>query len=96
MKEVKFRPNIGMHDLQTKLKQIERFLFKEKTNVKVTIFYKGRENAHKDLGVALLSQITDSFGKRIGLGTPSIRDRQISVVLFPKPQGSAGVLAKVS
>lgn len=95
MKEVKFRPNIGQNDYETKLRQIKRFLLDENETVRITISFRGRENAHKDLGVALLGRITDTFGKTIRQGTPAIGPRSMSLVLFPKPRGTAGVLVKV-
>ena len=48
VKEVKIRPKIGEHDFQTKLKQIIQFL-KEGKRVKITLCFRGRENALKDL-----------------------------------------------
>ena len=40
-------PKIGEHDYQTKMKQVVQFL-NEGKRVKITLFFKGRENATKD------------------------------------------------
>ena len=44
IKEVKFRPAIGEHDLQIKMKQAQKFIDKG-AKVKITIQMRGRENA---------------------------------------------------
>ena len=56
LKEVRFRPNIGSHDLDVKLKHIQEFLAQH-DKVRVTVVFRGRENAHKDLGVKLLKEL---------------------------------------
>jgi len=56
LKEVKFRPRTDDHDFNFKVKHIKEFL--EKGNkVKVTIQFRGREMAHKELGWELLERI---------------------------------------
>lgn len=46
VKEVKMAPKIGEHDFQTKMRQAIDFL-KSGKRVKITLFFKGRENATK-------------------------------------------------
>lgn len=61
VKEVKIRPKIGEHDYQTKIKQAINFLESGK-RVKVTLFFRGRENVTKDVrGPELFQKIEDSF-----------------------------------
>lgn len=56
LKEVKFRPRTDEHDYNFKVKHIKEFL--EKGNkVKVTIQFRGREMAHKELGWELFKRI---------------------------------------
>ena len=62
LKEVRFRPNIGQHDLGTKLKHINEFLA-QRDKVRVTVVFRGRENAHKDLGVNLLNSLTEKLAE---------------------------------
>jgi len=49
VKEIKFRPKVDEHDYQFKKKHIERFL-EEGDKVKATIFFRGREMAHPEIG----------------------------------------------
>ncbi len=56
LKEVKFRPRTDEHDYNFKLSHIKNFL--EKNNkVKITIQFRGREMAHKELGYNLLERL---------------------------------------
>jgi len=61
IKEIKMSPKIGEHDYQTKIKQAVQFLGSGK-RVKVTLSFKGREVAMKDLrGTELFDKIQKSF-----------------------------------
>ncbi len=61
VKEVKIRPKIGEHDYQTKIKQAIQFL-KEGKRLKITLFFKGRENVLRDeRGVELFNKVQHSF-----------------------------------
>jgi len=56
VKEVKFRPNVGEHDYQTKVNHLRDFLSKGH-KVKLTLMFRGREHAHRDLGFQLLERV---------------------------------------
>jgi translation initiation factor IF-3 len=56
MKEIKFRVNIGAHDYDTKMRHAEEFLDKG-NKVRCLLQFRGREMAHKDLGMALMKRI---------------------------------------
>jgi translation initiation factor IF-3 len=62
VKEIKFRPKVDEHDYQFKKKHIERFLA-EGDKVKATVFFRGREMAHPEIGhrilVRLLEELAD-------------------------------------
>lgn len=61
VKEIKLSPKIGEHDYQTKMKQAIQFL-QEGKRVKVTLFFKGRENATRDeRGKELFEKIHQTF-----------------------------------
>ncbi len=64
IKEVKMRPKTEEHDLQFKLRHIERFL-KEGNKIKVTVVFRGRELAHPDLGRNIIHRIIEGT-KEIG------------------------------
>ena len=56
VKEIKFRPKVDEHDYEFKKKHIERFLA-EGDKVKATIFFRGREMAHPEIGRRILERL---------------------------------------
>lgn len=60
LREVRLRPKIGEHDFISKEKSVKKFL-ESGDKVKVTIMFRGRENAHPELGLRLLDRVSDSF-----------------------------------
>ena len=56
VKEIKVRPKIDVHDLNTKVKHAEEFLLKG-DKVKVTVMFRGREMAHQDIGRGLMDKV---------------------------------------
>jgi translation initiation factor IF-3 len=61
VKEVKISPKIGEHDFQTKMRQAIDFL-KDGKRVKITLFFKGRENSTKEeRGTELYNKIVQIF-----------------------------------
>lgn len=60
LKEVRFSPYIGEHDLETGLKKVKRFL-SEGNLVKISIVFKGRQMAHKEFGPKVLSRILEEL-----------------------------------
>jgi translation initiation factor IF-3 len=55
-KEVKFRPKIDEHDFQFKKRNAARFL-EEGNKVKSTVIFRGRENAHSEVGLRILERL---------------------------------------
>jgi translation initiation factor IF-3 len=81
VKQIRLGVNIGENDLQIKAKKSEKFLnFGHK--VKFVIVYKGREQAHKELGFKLAEKIINMF-KLIAVvdQEPILNGRQLSFVL---------------
>lgn len=86
MKEVKLRPKTEVHDYQVKLRHITRFLL-EGHKVKVTVRFRGREMAHKDLGMEMLERITKDSGDLATVGSPPLMEgRLLQMVLAPSPK----------
>lgn len=54
-KELRFGPNIGSHDLQTRIDRAKEFL-NDGDNVKLTIQFRGREASHPELGFEKINQ----------------------------------------
>lgn len=86
MKEMRFKPRIEEHDYNVKIKHIKEFL-EAKDKVRISLRFRGRENAHKELGRALLDRIaTDvsSIGEMDG--RPQAMGRTITMTLVPKSE----------
>ena len=62
VKEMKYRPKIGVGDFNTKTRKVEEFL-KEGSKVKVTIMFRGREMQHPELGVRILENVADAVAE---------------------------------
>ena len=60
VKEIKLRPKIDTNDLNTKRRQIEKFL-KSGNKVKITVMFRGREIVHKQLGMNILEKLIDEL-----------------------------------
>lgn len=84
IKEVRFKPRIDGHDYQVKLKHIKEFLV-NKDKVRVTLLFRGREMAHKELGMGLLNRLATDIAAIGEMETsPKIMGRIISVTIIPK------------
>lgn len=59
-KEVKFRPNIEEHDIQTKLRNAKRF-FEDGDKVRFSLQFRGRENEHREIGWALIKRVKEEL-----------------------------------
>ncbi len=98
LKEIRIRPRVKEHDLETKIR-VARKLLEEGDKVKVHVFFRGREVTHPEMGLKLLQKVADSL-KDIAVldGTPSSEERFMSIVLSPslnKPAKKATVGEKV-
>jgi translation initiation factor IF-3 len=62
LKQIRLNPNIGEGDYQVKLKQIIGFLGK-KDKVKINMFFRGRELAHKEIGRRILDRVIADVAK---------------------------------
>lgn len=84
IKEVRFRPNIGEHDLEMKVNAVRRFL-KEGYKVKITLMFRGREMAHQEAGTELVQKIIEKLGD-VGVPekNPIMEGRTITTYLIAK------------
>lgn len=84
LKEVKFRPNIGQHDYDVKLKSINRFI-EEGDKVKITLKFKGRELAHQEIGMEVINRIKEDCKETIKVEfEPRMEGKQILMIISPK------------
>jgi translation initiation factor IF-3 len=86
VKEIKFRPKIGVHDYETKKGHVVRFL-KDRAKVKVTIMFRGREATHPERGRDLLMRLAEDV-KELGVieNQPVLDGRNMTMVLGPTKQ----------
>ncbi len=81
LKQMRMGLKIGQHDLDVKLRKVGVFL-DDGHKVKFTLFFRGRELAHKDLGFALATRIIDQFGDKIAVDQqPQMTGKQIIFVI---------------
>ncbi len=84
IKEVKFRPNTDQHDYAFKRNHAIRFL-KEGNKVKATIFFRGREITHANIGERILRTLTADVSEFGSAETqPRIEGRSMSMVIGPR------------
>lgn len=81
VKQMRFGLKIGDHDLGVKTRKIQGFL-EAGHKVKITVFYRGRELAHKDLGFKLAEKVIEGFGDTISVDqAPALNGKQLSFVI---------------
>jgi translation initiation factor IF-3 len=83
IKEMKYRPKIGVGDFDTKTRQVHKFLA-EGHKVKVTIMFRGREIFHPELGQEILERVIEGV-KEVGRVEtfPKLDGRNMLMVLVP-------------
>jgi translation initiation factor IF-3 len=85
VKEIKFRPKVDEHDYQFKKKHIERFL-EDGDMVKATIFFRGRENAHPEIGRRILDRLLGDLEMvAVAEAPPQKEGNQLHTILAPRP-----------
>jgi translation initiation factor IF-3 len=85
LKEIKFRVNISEHDYETKLRHAEEFLDKS-NKVRVQLQFRGRENAHKELGMVLMNKIAADLTTMANVEQPpKLMGRAVTMTLAPLP-----------
>lgn len=84
VKEIRLRPKIDKHDLDTKLGHARKFI--EKGNrVQFTMLFRGREMLHVDQGREIMTQIAESMDAIAKVDrNPNIMGRRMIMVVIPK------------
>lgn len=104
VKEVSLTPNTDSHDLKTKQNHIRRWVA-DKSRVKVSVKFRGREMSHQELGFRVIDQLLEGIDDIVTKeGRPRFEGRRLTVTLLPKaevtkPTGAksqSGAAAKVS
>lgn len=81
VKEIKFRPKIGIHDYETKKGHVVRFL-NDGHKVKVTVMFRGREMHHTELGVQLLDRLASELADLATVEVASKLDGRNMTMMF--------------
>lgn len=83
LKEVKFRPVTDEHDLNFKIKNIERFI-EEGNKVKATVVFRGREMAYRQGGQKVLDQVLSKIQDKVTIEVPpKMEGRQMAMIMVP-------------
>ena len=86
IKEIRMSPSIDVGDLNTKLRNANKFLAAG-NRVKVTVRFRGREMAHTNIGEELLKKFAESCAEIASMDRkPKLEGRHMSMFLVPKTQ----------
>ena len=96
LKEVKMRPRTSMHDFETKRNKVIEFL-REGAKVKVTVMFRGREMAHRDLGFKMMERLAGEVSE-VGMveTRPKIEGPNLSTIIAAKKVAGKGVPPRAS
>ena len=84
VKEIRFRPNVGDHDLVIKLKKAEKFLLNG-DKLKITVMFRGREFSRQESGYELLERIKNILLDIANIDQePNMQGKRLSLVMSPK------------
>lgn len=83
IKEIKVKPNIDIHDLETKIRHAREFIVKG-NKVKVSCMFRGREMAHPEVGEKLLRKLCEDLEDVAMVESPAkLFGRMLIVILAP-------------
>ncbi len=86
LKEIKFRVRTEEHDYNIKMARTEKFL-SEGHKVRMVLQFRGRENAHKEIGVEVMEKIRSELtGMAQAEQAPRISGRIVGMSLMPLPK----------
>jgi translation initiation factor IF-3 len=89
VKEVRLRPLTGEHDLMTKLKKAQEMLL-EGDKVLITLFFRGREQAHKEHGRHMMEKIKKELDPVAKVEHEvSMTGPRMQMTFLPKPGAKA-------
>lgn len=84
IKEIKFRPGTEDGDYQVKLRSLVKFL-ENGDKTKITLRFRGREMAHRELGAKLLKRVEEDLSELATVEQfPKLEGRQMVMVMAPR------------
>jgi translation initiation factor IF-3 len=87
MKQIRFGLKISPHDLSIKMNHASKFL-EAGHKVKVTLMYRGREQAHREIGFQIAQRVIDGYGDSIIVDQkPQLAGRQLNFVIRNSGKG---------
>jgi translation initiation factor IF-3 len=89
VKEMRFRPKIGIHDYDTKKGRVREFL-EDGHRVKVTVMFRGREMHHTELGARLLERLSADLEDIGSVEVASKLDGRNMTIMFAPAKKKAG------
>ncbi|SRR6056297_979752 len=93
IKEVQFKPNIDVHDFETKCGKINKFI--EKGNkVKLLVQFRGRERQHTDLGYDIIDRVLELVENVELDGKPQFSGNRITAILKGNKDGQTNAKPK--
>jgi translation initiation factor IF-3 len=90
VKEIQLHPNVGDHDLETKVRHLRDFIG-HGHRVKVILFFRGRESAHQEIGFEVMNRVireVQDIAQAEQL--PRLMGRNILMMLIPRTKGKGG------
>jgi len=98
LREIRLRPKIGEHDFEAKARTAYKLL-EDGDKVKVTIMFRGRENAHPELGVKLIGRMSERLKDVSSVEKDAVREGgRLHAILSPlpnlKPKEKEGIKEK--
>jgi translation initiation factor IF-3 len=83
LKEMKFKPNISQGDFDVKIRKIKAFL-DDGDKVKISLWFKGREIVHNELGKRLFERIEAELEGLVKIDQPAkMEGKQILMIVTP-------------
>ncbi|MBR1871233.1 MAG: translation initiation factor IF-3 C-terminal domain-containing protein, partial [Kiritimatiellae bacterium] len=85
--EIKFHPGTDTADFDNKIRKIREFLT-DGNKVKLTLQYRGRENAHRELGEDVINRVIETLGADCNVEqAPKTLGRILGALIGPPRKG---------
>lgn len=95
LKEIRLRPKTDTHDRDVKMRKARQFL-EEGDKVQFTMMFRGRENAHREIGLGIFNAICKDFEELARVEqSPKVLGRRMTMVLTPGKSKPGGAPAPV-
>jgi translation initiation factor IF-3 len=84
LKEIKVRPHISGHDLELKIKNMNRFI-EGGNKVKIMMYFRGREIIRREFGMTIFEKIAQQLKGKFQIEQRArIQGNSITMVIAPK------------